>query len=105
MTKDLYVRNLPADITEEGVRKLFAVAGKVSYVHLVTDHRTGEFKECGYVKMASEAEAKEAITCLDGARLDKRPLSVTEAKPQEPKSKGGERGRPRQDRGAGGRRK
>jgi RNA recognition motif-containing protein len=88
MTKDLYVRNIPPESGEEGVRKLFSVAGKVSYIHLVTDPKTGEFKGCGYVKMASEAEAKEAINCLDGARLDGgHILSVTEALPQ--KSKGG----------------
>jgi RNA recognition motif-containing protein len=87
MTKDLYVRNIPPDAGEEGVRKLFSVAGKVSYIHLVTDPKSGEFKGCGYVKMASEAEAKEAINCLDGARLDSgHILSVTEALPQ--KSKG-----------------
>lgn len=86
MTKDLYVRNIPSDAGEEGVRKLFAVAGKVSYIHLVTDPKTGEFKGCGYVKMASEAEAKEAINCLDGARLDSgHTLSVTEALPQKGK--------------------
>jgi RNA recognition motif-containing protein len=83
MTKDLYVRNIPPEAGEEGVRKLFSVAGKVSYIHLVTDPKTGEFKGCGYVKMASEAEAKEAINCLDGARLDGgHTLSVTEALPQ-----------------------
>jgi RNA recognition motif-containing protein len=91
MTKDLYVRNIPPESGEEEVRKLFAVAGKVSYVHLVTDDKTGEFKGCGYVKMASEAEAKEAINCLDGARLDgSHTLSVTEALPQKNKA-GGQR--------------
>jgi hypothetical protein len=94
MTKDLYVRNIPPEAGEEGVRKLFSVAGKVSYIHLVTDDRTGEFKGCGYVKMASEAEAKEAINCLDGARLEGgHILSVTAALPQKGRT-GGQGDRP-----------
>ncbi len=104
MTKDLYVRNLPAGMTEEELRKLFSVAGKVSYIHLVTDAATGEFKGCGYVKMASEAEAKEAINCLDGARLESGQIKVSEARPREPGSKGGGR-RPGPGKTPGGRRK
>lgn len=82
MSKDLYVTNMPLEATEEEVRKLFAVAGKVSYIHLVNDAKTGQFKGCGYVKMASEADAKEAITLLDGALLINRVIKVTQARPQ-----------------------
>lgn len=96
MTKDLYVKNIPLESTEEDVRRLFSVAGKVSYIHMVTDPATGQFKGCGYVKMASEAEAKDAINCLDGARLEHCTLSVTEARPQA-KAPGGK------GRGEGGR--
>lgn len=107
MTKDLYVRNISSEAKEEDVRKLFSIAGKVAYIHLVTDAKTGEFKGCGYVKMSSEAEAKEAITCLDGARLINRIISVTEALPQKPPGEkgGGDRRRPVPDRKPGARRK
>ena len=84
MNKDLYVRNISLRATEEDVRKLFSVIGKVSYIHLINDAKTGQFKGCGYVKMASEAEARDALTSLDGARLIDRLISVTEARPQQP---------------------
>ena len=88
------------------MRKLFSVIGKVSYIHLVTDARTGEFKGCGYVKMASEAEAREAIVSLDGALLINRVISVTQARPQTtPPTRGDDRGRPGRERRPGGRRK
>ncbi|MBE0598470.1 MAG: RNA-binding protein, partial [Desulfuromonadales bacterium] len=90
MSKDLYVRNISLQATEEDVRKLFSVIGKVSYIHLVTDAKTGEFKGCGYVKMSSDAEAKEALTSLDGARLINRIITVTEAKPREAQGGKGE---------------
>lgn len=99
MSKDLYVKHLPHEMTEEELRKLFTVAGKVSYVFLVTDPVSGESRNCAYVKMASEAEAKEAINCLDGARLTGTVLGVEIARPQTPGGpKAGKRpgsGRPR----------
>ncbi len=99
MSKDLYVKNISTDATEEDVRKLFSVIGKVSYIHLVTDAKTGAFKGCGYVKMASEAEARDAIVSLDGARLINRIISVTQARPQgQTGVVSGERNRSEQDR-------
>ncbi len=107
MSKDLYVKNISLEATEEDVRKLFSVMGKVSYIHLVTDPKTGQFLGSGYVKMSSEAEAKEARVSLDGARLINRLIVVTEARPQAPRSGqggtgGGERGAGKRP---GGRRK
>jgi RNA recognition motif-containing protein len=90
MTKDLYVRNISAEATEDDLRKLFSVVGKVSYIHMVTDSKTGQFKGCAYVKMSTEAEAKEAIPTLDGAHLINRMISIREALPQKPKA-GGEK--------------
>lgn len=107
MSKDLYVTNISPEATEEEVRKLFSVVGKVAYIHLVTDAKTGQFKGCGYVKMASEAEAKEAITTLDGALLINRIIKVSQARPQ---TSGGAktaaaRRPPARDKGPGSRRR
>jgi RNA recognition motif-containing protein len=82
MGKDLYVRHISPEATEEDVRKLFAVSGKVTYVHMVKDAKTGEFVGCAFVKMSSEAEAKDAIVTLDGALLINRTILVSEARPQ-----------------------
>ena len=87
MSKDLYVRHISAEATEEDLRKLFAVSGKVTYVHMVKDAKSGEFVGCAFVKMASEAEAKDAIVTLDGALLINRTISVVAALPQKPKGR------------------
>jgi RNA recognition motif-containing protein len=90
MGKELYVRHISDKATENDIRKLFSVAGAVASVHLITDPETGQFKGCAFVKMATDNEAREAITTLDGALLINRVIIVGEARPQ--KQKGGKSG-------------
>ena len=84
MSKDVYVRNLSQQTTEEDLRNLFAVAGKVTYIHMVSDPKTEQFLGCAYVKMSSEAEAKDAISALNDARYMNAYISVSEALPRTP---------------------
>ncbi len=96
MKKELYVGSISPKATEEEIRKLFSVAGTVTSIHLIRDPRTKEFKECGYVRMASTEEAREAIETLDGALLIDRVITVSIARPQPAPQKrspvGGRRG-------------
>lgn len=87
MGKELYVGSISYKATEDDMRRLFAVAGTVASVHLITDPETGQFKGCGYVKMATDGEAKEALSTLDGALLIDRIITVTEARPQKQKER------------------
>ena len=87
--KELYVGSLSYDATEYDLEKLFSVSGTVTSIHLITDLKTGEFKGCGYVRMSSEAEAKDAIASLDGAMLIDRRITVSIANPQKQKTQGG----------------
>jgi RNA recognition motif-containing protein len=80
MSKDLYVKNLSLQATEEDLRKLFSLMGTVKYVHLVKDAKSGRFVGAGYVKMSTEAEARAARIDLDGTRLIDRVIVVTEAR-------------------------
>jgi RNA recognition motif-containing protein len=77
---------MPYEATEEDLRRMFAVAGTVTSVHIITDPETGKSKGCGYVRMSSEAEVKEAIECLDGALMIDRVITVSVAVPQKPKT-------------------
>ena len=87
--KELYVGSLSYDVTEYDIEKLFSVSGRVTSIHLITDLKTGEFKGCGYVRMSSEAEAKDAVASLDGAMLIDRQITVSIANPQKIKAQGG----------------
>jgi RNA recognition motif-containing protein len=88
MGKELYVGSLSYDTTEYDLEKLFSVSGRVTSIHLITDAKTGQFKGCGYVRMSSEAEAKDAINSLDGALLIDRKITVSMANPQKQQTGG-----------------
>jgi RNA recognition motif-containing protein len=96
MKKELYVGNLSYDATEDDLRRVFAVAGTVTSVHIIVDKDTGASKGCAYVRMANEEELAEAIDCLDGALVGDRIMTVSIARPQKPQVPPfkGQRGKP-----------
>jgi RNA recognition motif-containing protein len=84
MAKEIYVGHISENATEEDVWKLFSVMGTVTSVHLIIDPETGEFKRCGYVRMASGVDLAEVVETLDGAYLVDREIVVSIARPQKP---------------------
>ena len=86
---EIYVGQISGTVTEDEVRKLFSVVGTVSSVHLVTDPATGASRGCGYVRMSTEDEVREAIDLLNGAKLGDRLIVVKNAPPKNFKKKGG----------------
>jgi len=87
MKIELYVGSISAKATEEDIRHLFSISGTVTSIHLIRDPQTGEFKGCGYVRMATPEQARDAIETLDGALLIDKVLTVSVARPQVPKQK------------------
>ena len=92
MSKKLYVGNLSFRASEEELRTLFAQAGQVESVKIVTDRDTGQSRGFGFVEMATGEEASKAISMFDGKKFLDRELKVNEAKPQQK----------REERGGGG---
>ncbi len=82
MNKDLYVKNLAPDMTEDDLKKLFSVVGRVQTVTLVTDPKPGQAKGTAYVTMSNSDEAKSAINTLDGTRFLKKIIKVVESTPK-----------------------
>jgi RNA recognition motif-containing protein len=82
MAKRLYVGNLPYSLTEAELRDVFAEVGEVADVKLVLDRDTGRPRGFGFVEMASEPEAQQAIQSLNGRDLQGRPMSIREAQPR-----------------------
>jgi RNA recognition motif-containing protein len=110
MGTKLYVGNLSYRTTEDELKTLFSEIGTVESAKVITDKYTGQSKGFGFVEMSSNEEAQSAISKLNGQNYKDRPLTVSEAKPQEKREgggRGGERG-PGGDRGGrfggGGRR-
>jgi RNA recognition motif-containing protein len=80
--KDLYVAEIAFEAEEEDLRKLFSLCGTVRAIHMINDPKSGRFKGCAFVHMASAAQARDAINTLDGTYLLKRCISVTAAQPR-----------------------
>jgi RNA recognition motif-containing protein len=99
MNKKLYIGNLSGMVTEDDLRSNFAGAGKVMSVNIIKDRLTGLSKGFGFVEMASEEEAKEAIEKFNGGQLDGNTIVVSEARPKKDRESG--RGRPYSDSGGG----
>ena len=81
MSNKLYVGSLSYDTTEDGLKALFAEAGKVESAAVITDKFSGRSKGFGFVEMSSEEEAKKAVEMFNGKELDGRTIIVDEAKP------------------------
>ena len=89
MGNRLYVGNLPFTTTELELQDLFAQAGAVTEVLLMQDKFTGKSRGFAFVTMASDADAQNAVSQLDGKQMDGRPLRVNEARPREERGAGG----------------
>jgi RNA recognition motif-containing protein len=82
MGKKLYVGNLSYNVTDSDLEQMFAQHGTVQSAQVIMDRDTGRSKGFGFVEMGSEAEAKNAITALNGVEKDGRALTVNEARPK-----------------------
>lgn len=81
MNKRLYVGNLAYGVTEDSLADLFTTVGEVVSATVITDRYTSRSKGFGFVEMASEEQAEEAINTLDGHELEGRQIKVAEARP------------------------
>jgi len=81
----LFVGNLASNTTTESVRAAFADFGEVTEVLLVTE-RSELSPAFGLVTMGSDGDAEQAISRLDGALIDGRPIQVNPADEQLPPS-------------------
>ncbi len=89
MSNKLYVGNLSFRVTSEDLQEHFANAGNVESANVVTDRETGRSRGFGFVEMASEDEANNAIAQFNGTEFDGRNLVVNEARPREDNRSGG----------------
>ncbi len=79
-TMDIYVGNLPYELTEQDLKDLFAEFGSVSSARVITDKYTGRAKGFGFVDMPNQEEAEEAVRELEGKVINGRNIKVNEAK-------------------------
>ena len=92
MATKLYVGNLSYQTTDQQLHELFSEAGNVASAQVVTDRYTGEARGFGFVEMATEDEAQQAIAAINGRNVGGRALVVNESRPREGGGGGGSRG-------------
>ena len=90
MATKLYVGNLTYQMTDQELHDLFSEAGNVASAQVVTDRYTSQSRGFGFVEMASEDEAQQAIAAINGRNVGGRALVVNESRPRE--GGGGSRG-------------
>ena len=78
----LLIRNLARTTTEEELRALFEVYGKVQSCTLVLDKKSDRSKGFGFVEMPSPGESKAAIKNLNGKDVDGNSIRVKKAQPK-----------------------
>jgi len=87
--KKLYVGNLSYDVNNSSLEAMFAAYGAVRSAEVIQDRDTGRSKGFGFVEMADDNAAQEAIRGLNETQQNGRPLTVNEARPREERSGGG----------------
>ena len=86
---NIYVGNLPYNVTEDDLRALFAEFGDVSSAKLIIDRDTGQSKGFGFGEMSDEGAGQKAIDDVNGREVSGRSLKVNQARPREERPRGG----------------
>jgi len=89
LASKLYVGNLAYSVTSDDLQQLFAQAGKVESVAVISDKFSGQSKGFGFVEMADAADAARAIEQFNETELKGRNIKVNEARPREAGGGGG----------------
>src|SRR5688500_16319369 len=99
MSKKLFVGGLSWGTDDNGLRQAFEQYGEVTDAKVIMDRDTGRSRGFGFVTLADDQAAEEAIEQMNGAQLDGRSIRVTEANERPAGGGGGGGGR---SSGAGG---
>lgn len=81
--KKLFVGSLPWAIDDQKLGDLFSQFGSVTSAVVLKDRMTGRSRGFGFVEMANDNEAMEAIEKLNGSDMEGRKIVVNEARPRE----------------------
>ena len=88
---NIYVGNLPQEVTDEELREAFEAFGQVTSVNIIKDRDSGQPRGFGFVEMPANAEGQAAISGLNGKEMKERTLTVSEARPRSEGDRGGGR--------------
>ncbi len=79
---NIYVGNLPYNLTEDDLKAAFSEFGEVSSANIIMDKMSGQSKGFGFVVMPDDSEADQAIKALNESALNGRNIKVNQARPR-----------------------
>ena len=79
-TSEIYVGNLPYDMTDSGLVELFSPRGDVTEARVVVNRFNGKSKGFGFVRMKERSAAESACSALNGQTFGDRAIRVNIAK-------------------------
>ena len=77
---NIYVGNLPYQLTEEELKETFEEFGEVESSKIIMDKYSGRSKGFGFVEMPNDEEAKQAIESMNDSDLKGRNIRVNQAR-------------------------
>ncbi|MBT1699321.1 RNA-binding protein [Fulvivirgaceae bacterium PWU4] len=86
---NIYVANIPFKASEQELKGLFEEYGEVSSAKIIMDKVTQRSRGFGFIEMADESAARQAITSLNGFNFLGKTLVVNEARPKTDAPRGG----------------
>jgi RNA recognition motif-containing protein len=89
MGNKLFVGGLSWDTNDATLRQAFEACGEVTEAKVVMDRESGRSRGFGFVTMADESGAREAVSRMDGQAIDGRAVKVSEAQERAGGARGG----------------
>ncbi len=80
----IFVGNIPADMTEEGLKTMFQEYGTVASAIISINKKTGASEGYAIIEMPVKSEARAAADGLRGKEMNGQPLRVKVLKPGDP---------------------
>ena len=83
----LFIGNIPHAASDEELQNWVETQGfQVESVQIIRDRSTGHSRGFGFVVIGENSKLKDAISILNGQRMNGRVLTVNEALPMAPRS-------------------
>lgn len=86
---NIYVANIAYSVKDQDLRELFEAYGEVTSAKIIMDKATNRSRGFGFVEMAEDGAARQAIEGTNGKNFQGRDLVVNEARPRPEGDRGG----------------
>ena len=82
MSTKLFVGSLPWSVDDQKLQEAFEKHGEVVSAKVILDRETGRSRGFGFVEMASQESATNAISAMNNSQIGGRNIVVNVAKPR-----------------------